>query len=196
MEGRSSADGWTVEPAASLGDDLVEFGERIEIFIDDRFIDERPKAFRWLQLGTVGGQEDELDAVWNVQPDGTVPPGIVEDEDDDAVAPGADLIGELGEHRLEEGLVHRVRQIPDGFAAGGLDEGGQMKPLEAMMAKGDGTFADRRPDAAVDRLQSKPVLVRRPDFDRLVGMLRAGFRDRVGDVFLSVSCCSSVAARG
>lgn len=47
----------------------------------------------------------------------------------------------------------------------------------------------------VSRLQSEAVLVRRPDFDGFVGMLRAGFCNRVDNVF-SISCPSSVTARG
>lgn len=128
-------DGRAIELAASVGDGLVEIGERVEILVGDRLIDERPEAFRRLQLGTVGRQEDEFDSVGNIRSGGTVPPGIVEDKNDDAISPGAGLFDEFGKHRLEEGLVHHGREVPDGFAAGRLNKGGQMKPLEAMVTE-------------------------------------------------------------
>jgi hypothetical protein len=44
-----------------------------------------------------------------------------------------------------------------------------------MMAKGQRTLADRRPDAASDRLQAEAVFVRPPILDRLVRMTLSAF---------------------
>ena len=93
------------------------------------------------------------------------------------IAPGADLPREAGEQGFEEGLAQPGREIPDCFAAGGLDEGGDVQPLVAVVAERDGPLADGRPDAAADRLQAEAVLVRRPDLDRAVGMRRPGLGD-------------------
>ncbi len=52
-----------------------------------------------------------------------------------------------------------------------------------MMAKRDRPLADGCPDPAMDRLQAEPMLIRRPDLDRLVGMLAGFFGECVGKLF-------------
>ncbi len=76
-----------------------------------------------------------------------------------------------------------VPQIPDGLSAHGGDEGGDVEPFVAMMAKRDRPLADGCPDPAMDRLQAEPMLIRRPDLDRLVGMLAGFFGECVGKLF-------------
>ena len=53
-----------------------------------------------------------------------------------------------------------------------------MQPLVAVVAEGDGPFADWGPDPAVERLQAEAVLVLGPDLDRPVGVRRPGLGDR------------------
>jgi hypothetical protein len=81
-----------------------------------------------------------------------VPAGIVELEHDDAVAPGAGFACEDFEQLGEEGFVEAVRQIPDGLPARGCNEGGDVEPFVAMVAESEQSLANRRPDAAMDRL--------------------------------------------
>ena len=52
-----------------------------------------------------------------------------------------------------------------------LDEGGDVQPLVAVVAKRDGPLTLGRPDPAQDRLQADAVLVGGPDLDRLVRVL-------------------------
>jgi hypothetical protein len=65
-----------------------------------------------------------------------------------------------------------------------------------MMAERDRPLADRGPDAAMDRLQAEPMLVRRPHLDGLVRMLVGFLDDRVGEAFLKSTACSGVADFG
>src|SRR5918911_2724164 len=119
-----------------------------------------------------------------------MPAGVVEGEDDAALAPGAGLAGEGGEQGGEEGLGEAAAEIPDRLAAGRLHEGGDVEPLVAMVAKRDGALADRRPDPAPDRLQAEAVLVLRPDLDRPVGMRRLGRSGSGLEPPLNSACCS------
>lgn len=59
-----------------------------------------------LELGTVGGLEDEPDAVWHVQVLGAVPAGAVELPYDALPLARADRFGEVGEDCLEQLLAH------------------------------------------------------------------------------------------
>ena len=53
-----------------------------------------------------------------------------------------------------------------------------MQPLVAVVAEGDGPFADWGPDPAAERRQAEAVLVLGPDLDREVGVRRPGLGDR------------------
>jgi hypothetical protein len=85
---------------------------------------------------------------------------------------------DAGEQRREQPLAQAGGQEPDRLARGGLDEGGDVQPLVAVVAGGDGTRADRGPHTAADRLQAAAVLVLGPDLDRPVGVRRPGLGDR------------------
>jgi hypothetical protein len=191
-------DGFSVliQMAASLSEDLIEIVDGVEVLVGERLIDERPQVLGGLEFGAVGRLVDQPDAIGDGEIFWPVPAGIVELENDDALAPSAGLAGEELEQLREEGFVDAVRQVPDGLAARRGDEGGDVKPIVAMMAERDGPLADRRPYPAVDRLQAEPVLVRRPNFDRFVRMPDGFFRERVAEVFLKASAASAVADFG
>lgn len=185
-----------VEVAAALCDGGVEIVDRVEMFVGERLVDERPQMFGRLQFGRAGGLIDDCDAVGHGEIFRRVPAGIVDLQNDDAFASGLCLAGEGVEQFGEEGFVEAVREIPHALARGRTHEGRHIKPFVAMMAERDRSFADRRPDAAADRLQTKAMFVARPDFDRFVFMFRGFPGDRFGEFFLNASCSCGVAARG
>src|ERR1039458_8280195 len=76
------------------------------------------------------------------------------------------------------------------------DEGGDIEPFVAMMAERDRPLADRRPDTAMDRLQPEAMLVRRPDFDRLIRMFGGFLSEGPSELFLKAASCTGVAAFG
>jgi hypothetical protein len=125
-----------------------------------------------------------------------MPTGVIEDENNDPVAPRAGLLGEGRQQRLEERLRHAVGDVPEAFAGRWRDEGGNIQPLEAMMAGGDRARADRRPNPAHDRFQAQPVFVGREGFDGDARMSLRLFGDDLGDFFLNSSCSAWLAAFG
>ena len=119
-----------------------------------------------LQLGSVGRQVDEPDALGDGERQG-VQAGAV--EDDNPVATGSRLAGEEGEGLLEELPVDASGEIPVALAGGRGDEGSDVEPLEAVVAAGDRALAPRRLDPAQDRLQADPVLVGGAGLDHRAG---------------------------
>jgi hypothetical protein len=93
-----------IKLATALGDGGAEFVERGDVPIDDRLIHQRPEMLGGLEFGRVGRQEDESDPLGDDQALGAMPAGIVEHEDDAALAPRAGLAGEAGEQFGKEGL--------------------------------------------------------------------------------------------
>jgi len=93
-----------MEMAASRADDDIEIVDCVEVFVGERFVDERPEVLGWLQFRAVGWLVDEPDAVGNGEVFRAVPTGVVELKHDDAVAPRAGGACEGFEQLGEEGL--------------------------------------------------------------------------------------------
>src|SRR6266566_8351598 len=70
-----------------------------------------------LEFRAVGGLVDQPDAIGNREVFRAVPAGVIESEENDAVAPGAGHPRESFEQFGKEWLVDAVRQIPDGLSA-------------------------------------------------------------------------------
>jgi hypothetical protein len=172
------------EGDAALGDDGVQFGEAVEVPVDDRLVDMSPEGFGRLELGRIGREIDEADAVGHGERRG-VPAGAVEHENDDPVGSCAGLAGEKCESALEQSLVDAGRR---------RDESGDVEPFEAVVDAGDRASAARRPDPPKDRLQPDAVLVGCEDLDDRAGMALRFLGDGFGEVFLNASCSSGVAA--
>src|SRR4051812_34948541 len=79
---------------------------------------------------------------------------------------------------------------------GRLDEGGDVQPLVAVVAEGDGPLTLGGPHASDDRLQLDTVLVGRPDFDWRVRVLGPLLGNNPGQLFLNASRSSGVAEAG
>jgi len=75
------------EDTATLGENLIEFLQGVEIFIDDGFVRQRPQAFGGLDLWRVRGQEHQFNALWNLQIPGDMPARAVEHQNDALVGP-------------------------------------------------------------------------------------------------------------
>lgn len=184
------------ERSASLGKNRIDLGEGLEAAVGEGLVDDRPQPFGRLEFRRVGREEDEAHTLGNRKPGFAMPAGVVEDENDAARLSRADRLGELGQKLFEQRLADAVRQPPDRLSAHRLNEGGDIEPFIAMMAERQRPLADRRPDAAADRLQAKAMLVARPDFDGLVRMLPRFLGDGLGKLFLKAASSSAVAAFG
>jgi hypothetical protein len=154
------------EDTATLGKNLIEFLQGLEVFIDDGFVRQRPQAFGGLKLWRIRRQEHQFNALRNPQILGDVPARAVEHQDDVLVGTGADLGGERRQQRTEQRGVDTVGDEPHDLASGWLNEAIKIKPMVAVMAAGGRTASARRPDLAQDRFQAEAVFVERPDLDR------------------------------
>lgn len=94
---------------AAAIENRVQVVDGREVAIDDRLVDQRPKVFGGLQLGRIGRQIDEPDALRHDEILLRVPSGAVKHEHNDTFTSGADRAGELGEQAFEEWLVDAVR---------------------------------------------------------------------------------------
>jgi hypothetical protein len=180
---------WVVtEDAASLGKNLIEFLQRLKVFIDDWLIRQRPQAFGGLDLWRVRRQEHQFNALRNHQILGDVPARAVEHQDDVLVGTGADLGGERRQQRPEQRGVDTVGDEPHDLAGSGPDEAIKIEPLVAVMAAGGRTAAARCPDLAQDRFQPEAVFVERPDLDRNRRFGALEFGDASLELFLKRIC--------
>jgi hypothetical protein len=185
-----------VENATALGDDVLKIGEGVEVLVGERLVEDGPEVLGGLKLGGVWGQVGEPETLRHDQVRLGVPAGVVELKHDDAIPSRPSLAGKQGQQRGKERLGDPVRYVPEHLAGDRLDEGGDVQPLIAVMAKRDGPLAFGRPDPAQDRLQPDAVLVGRPDLDRLVRVLGPLLGDGLLQLFLNASRSSGVAEAG
>ena len=184
------------EGHATITDRVVQAFDSGKAAVGERFVDEGPKMFGRLQLGTVSGLKHEADAVGNGKILGPVPAGIVELEHDALVGSGADRLGKIGEDEFEQLLADGVGDVPHRPAGCRLDKPRHIEPFETMMAKRDRPLADRCPHPAHDRLQANAVFIARPQFDAGVRMFTPLLVNRGFEFFLSAARSSCVAASG
>jgi hypothetical protein len=98
-----------MEDAAALGEDGIQVMDRMEVLVGDGLVDQRPEMLCGLEFGAVGRLVDEPHALRDGQVFRCVPAGIVEFEDDDAIASSAGLTREGLKQLGEERLVDAVR---------------------------------------------------------------------------------------
>ena len=160
------------ERRASLADDGVEFVDRFDVLVDDGLVDEGPQGLRRLQFRRVGREKDQPHAIRHAQTRLAMPARVIDDEHDGAVDAGLRFACEGLEQRRKKRFRDAVVHIPEGFAARRRDEGGDIKPVEAVMAMRRRPLADGRPDAPRDGFQAEPVFVAGEDLDRPLRMFR------------------------
>jgi len=171
------------EGGASIVDDGVELLDCSDVLVDDGLVDARPERLGRLQFRCVRGKKNQAHAVGNVEPHLVMPTGVVDDEHDGSLAAGAGLFREARQQRREEAFQDAVMHIPDGLAAGRRDEGGDVEPIEAMMAVRDRPCAFGRPNASCEGLQAEPVLVAGEDLDRSIRISFCLFGDDRREIF-------------
>lgn len=137
--------------AASLGNGGIEIVDGVEVFVDKRLIYEGPKVLGRLEFWAVGGLVNQPDSIRNGKVFRAVPAGVVEDQDNDAVASGAGLLRQGFEQLDKEWLVDSIGDEPDSLSAHRRHEGGDIKPFAAVMAERGWPLADGRPDAPMNR---------------------------------------------
>ena len=114
------------EDTATLGKNLIEFLQGLEVFIDNGLVGQRPQTFGGLDLWRIRRQENQFNALRNLQILGDVPARAVEHQDDVLVGTGADLGGERRQQRPEQRGVDAVGDEPHDLAGGWSDEAVQI----------------------------------------------------------------------
>ena len=101
------------------GDFLVEVCDGRDVLVNDRLVNERPKRFGGLQLGTIRRQINEANTIGDFEIGWPMPSRIVEHEQDDAAQARFGLARKGFEQSLEEFLRHAVGNIPEGSPVAG-----------------------------------------------------------------------------
>ena len=184
------------EVETSFGDDGFEFSDVGDALVDDGLVDKGPEGLGWLQLGAIGREIDEPQALGHIEVGQGVPTGVVEQQDDALVGAGSDIVREGVEQFFKEGLGHAVGQVPFGVAGRWRHKGDDIEPLEAVVTERDGALSDRSPGAPHHGLQADAMLVRGVDLDRRVGMGGLFVGEGVGELFLKAVASSSEADLG
>jgi len=147
-----------------------------------------------LQLGRVGRQEAQAQAVGQLELLADVPAGIVEHQDHCLVRSGADVAGERREHLLEQFDADAIGQPPLDLAGGRPHEAVEVEPLVLVRCHGNRALAAPGPHPADHRLQAEPVLVEGPDLDRTAGCFGLCHLHCLAEFFLKPTRSSSPAA--
>ena len=142
---------------------VFEGSERGKVRIDQRIIGELPEVFSGLELGGVGRQEDEMEALRDLEQRTDVIPGLVEHEHDTLGRTRAHGTGKrLQRHAHDRGVDGRG-ELPLAAPRGRMHKGEQIEPLEAVLHPGEGPLSATRPDWAQERLEPESMLVAGPD---------------------------------
>jgi hypothetical protein len=147
------------------GEHGIEGGEVGKGAVGERFVGQRPEAFRRLQFGGVRWEPLQVKPSRDFHLGTAVPAGLVEHKQDVLVRACPHLSREVRQGTGEGGDVYRGHQQPVRGPCLRLHEAIDVFPFIARPDHRPGPLAPPRPDAPQDRLQPYPVLVFRPEFD-------------------------------
>lgn len=180
--------GLICQNTATLGKYFVEIIQCLKIFVGQRFIGQGPETLGRLNFWRIWRQEHQFDPVWHIEVIGYVPTRPVEHQNDVLVGACADLTGERREKSTEDQGIDGIANEPHHLSGCRTHEAIEVEPLEPVVAVGDRTAAPWCPYLPYNRLQSKPMLIKRPDFNRYRGF-RSGELGNPGlKFFLKTSC--------
>lgn len=154
-----------LEVPAAFAEDRLQVIQRGEDAIGQWLVTQSPEALGWLQLGRVGRQEDQGQALRHDQFMAAMPAGLIEHQHDVDGWSDAHGRGKLRQRLAEQGCRDSGQEQPEGLAGEGMDEGVLIEPLVAGTAGRNGLLAAPVPDPPQDRLEAHPMLVHRPDGD-------------------------------
>jgi hypothetical protein len=123
---------------------VIEALDGGEAAVGERFVDELPKVFGRLELGTVGGLEYQTNAVGHGEVLGSVPAGIVELKHDAPIVVGAHRSGKSTRTSSKNSSQTALAiSTPSGRSPARRNR--SRRAHEAMMAERDRAFSDRCP---------------------------------------------------
>jgi hypothetical protein len=149
----------------------------------------QPDALDGIELGAVGGQEDQCDVGWDAELAADVPAGAVEHHDEVNVR-RAGCRNVIEEHLHGAGIDGRQNER-DVLARCRPDRGEDVGPLIADLLQARRPLAAPPPAVADPPLVADPRLILEPQLDPLAGMARSGLGYAGGEPpFLKASWAS------
>lgn len=171
MKGGASANDIRVrlEPAATLGLNILQIVKRTEDLIGKWFIGKRPQAFSRLQLGRMGWQKEQMNPFGNGQIATLVPARLIQNQENPLVRSSALFLSKGGQSKRKSRRIDRWHEQPAGFSALWLDKAIEVHPLIARADYSPNPASFACPDPAQDWFETDAVFVLTPHFN-------AGFR--------------------
>jgi hypothetical protein len=155
-----------LEGATALSLHCIEGCHIGEVPIREGLIGQRPEVLSRLELRGVGGQEEEMDAVGDLDLLPGMPAGAIEHEEDTSGRSSPHIARKGGEHLTEEDCLHGGQEPPLGLAGGGTDEATDVEPFVPLLDGCDRSCANWSPDPADEGQQADPMLIGGPELDR------------------------------
>ena len=162
--------GLLLEGETALCLDRLQGGEVSESRVGERLVGQRPEMLGRLQFGRVGRQDEEVDALGDLDLFAGMPARPIEDEQDAFGEAYPHVPGEGGEDLPEEYRRDRGKQPPLGLPGRGMDKATDMEPLVALLNRSDRPLADRCPDPPDQGQQPDAMLVGGPELDLCTGI--------------------------
>lgn len=165
--------GLLLEGETALCLHLFQRGQIREAHISQRLVGERPEVLSRLELGGVGGQDEQMDALGDLDVLTGMPSRSIQDQRNPLGRSCTDIPSKGSQHLPKERRLDGGQEPPLGLAGGGTDEATEIEPLVALLDGSNRPLADRCPHPADQRQEANPVLIGRPELDRGIGMRRA-----------------------
>jgi len=157
--------GLLLEGETAVGLDCFQCRQALEAPIGERFVGQWPEMLSWLQLRGVGRQEEEMDALWDLDLLAGMPACTVQYQDDPLGESCTDIPGKGGQHLTEEDCLDGRQEPPLGLASGRTDKATDGEPLVPLLYGSDGALADWCPDPTDEGQEANPMLVGGPELD-------------------------------
>jgi hypothetical protein len=176
------------EPAAALVQDVFQLVHGLDGAIGNGLAKEGPESLRWLELGGIGREEQQTEALGKSEVLAHVPAGPIDHQQDPLVRTQPQALGEQLECDLEDGRVDRRQEQPEHLACGRSHEAEDIEPLVATATQRNRTLTTQGPDATDNGNQPEPRLVLGPELDFCLGVSPSFGGQLVGEFFLKDSC--------
>ena len=118
----------------------------LEVSVGEDLMDQRPDAFRRLELRRIGRELDQVETLGDPEQLGAVPSRPVPNHDDVLVWSRADLSGEVLQYAGHRLYADRGADAPLGPSALGMNKSVHIAPLVASSGAGQGASTARCPD--------------------------------------------------
>ena len=152
-----------LEVPAALGLHRLQAGQILEASVRQGLVGERPEMLGRLQLGRVGGQDEEMEALGDLDLVAGMPAGSIQHQEDPFLWSCVHIPGKSGQHLPEEGRLDGGQEPPLGLSGGRTDEAADIEPLIALLHRCNRPLPNWCPYLADQRQEPDPMLIGRPE---------------------------------